>query len=283
MHLLAFIDGSPYSASVCDHAAWAATRAQASVELLHVLGRRETPSTPTDLSGSLNLGARSELLADLTRADTDRARLAHARGRMILDDAAARLTSAGVEGVETRLRNDDFLVTVREFEPTADLLVIGKRGAAAELAHDHLGSNLERALRSATRPILVASRAFRPIQRLLVAFDGSRSAARALDLLAANPVYAGLACTLLHIGEDTPHLRADMEDVLQPLATGGRRLDIEIVQGDAETVITHTVERLGIDLLVMGAHGHSRIRALIIGSTTTAVLHACKVPVLMVR
>jgi nucleotide-binding universal stress UspA family protein len=63
--ILALIDGSAYSQSVCDLAAWAATRTSAEVELLHVLGRRETASAPTDLSGSLDADERDELLKEL--------------------------------------------------------------------------------------------------------------------------------------------------------------------------------------------------------------------------
>jgi len=37
------------------------------------------------------------------------------------------------------------------------------------------------------------------------------------------------------------------------------------------------------DLVVMGAYGHSRIRSLIIGSTTTATVRSCKVPLLLMR
>jgi len=38
-----------------------------------------------------------------------------------------------------------------------------------------------------------------------------------------------------------------------------------------------------INLLVMGAYGHSRIRYLIIGSTTTEMIRTCKIPVLLFR
>jgi len=37
----------------------------------------------------------------------------------------------------------------------------------------------------------------------------------------------------------------------------------------------------GFDMQVMGAYGHSR--SLIIGSTTTAMIRACKVPVVLMR
>jgi len=39
----------------------------------------------------------------------------------------------------------------------------------------------------------------------------------------------------------------------------------------------------GIGLLVMGAYGHSRIRNLVIGSTTTEMLRICPVPVMLFR
>ena len=53
--------------------------------------------------------------------------------------------------------------------------------------------------------------------------------------------------------------------------------------GEPERVISDHVENHGIDLLVMGAYGHSRIRNLIIGSTTTQMIRSCLVPVLLFR
>jgi nucleotide-binding universal stress UspA family protein len=43
------------------------------------------------------------------------------------------------------------------------------------------------------------------------------------------------------------------------------------------------VEEGGFDLLVMGAYGHSRIRTLMIGSTTTALLRATSISMLVMR
>ena len=54
--ILACIDASPYGASVCDHAAWAASLLDAEVDLLHVLDRAPD-APPTDVSGSIGLGA----------------------------------------------------------------------------------------------------------------------------------------------------------------------------------------------------------------------------------
>ncbi|MFP5434357.1 MAG: universal stress protein, partial [Alphaproteobacteria bacterium] len=53
--------------------------------------------------------------------------------------------------------------------------------------------------------------------------------------------------------------------------------------GLPDDTIARAAERSGSDLLVMGAYGHSRIRSLIIGSTTTTMIRSCKIPLLLIR
>jgi nucleotide-binding universal stress UspA family protein len=186
--VLSCLDGSVYADSVTDHAAWAALKLKAPVELLHVLGRRDVSTAAPDLSGSIAADAQQHLLAELAALDADRARLAQKRGRLLLDAARERLGKAGVADVTLSLRHGDLLEAIAEREADAALIVIGKRGEAADFASLHLGSNLERVVRSAHRPVLVASRAFRPIRRILIAFDGGASALEGvvLDELAAR-------------------------------------------------------------------------------------------------
>ncbi|MEO3387789.1 universal stress protein [Mesorhizobium sp. CAU 1741] len=279
--LIALVDGSIYSKSVCNHAAWIAGRTGAPVEVLHVLGRRET--TSSDFSGSIALGARSALLQELSELDEQRAKLAQKRGRAILEDAEAALHSAGVEQVTARLRNGDLLETVAEAETDARGIVIGKRGEAADFAKLHLGSNLERIARSSRKPVLVASRAFKPINKVLIAYDGGPSAMRAVDHVARAPLFAGLEVTVLTVGADNGETHRRLEDAQATLKSGGHAVSVQLTQGQPEKIISEVVERDGIDLLVMGAYGHSRIRAMIIGSTTSEMIRSCKVPVLLFR
>lgn len=280
--LIALVDGSVYSRSVCEHAAWIAARAGegARVELLHVLGRRQAEGGAANLSGNIALGARTALLNELAELDAQAAKLAKARGRAILDDAAKVLDEADVT---TRLRSGDLVETLAEMEADADLVVIGKRGEAADFAKLHLGSNLERIARSARKPILVAARAFRPIKRLLIAYDGGTSALKAVDHIARSTILSGLDCHLLMVGQETPELRRSLDGATAMLRGGGFAVTAGMRSGQPETVISEAVEREGIDLLVMGAYGHSRIRSLIIGSTTTEMIRSCKIPVLLFR
>ncbi|MCC5965048.1 MAG: universal stress protein [Natronohydrobacter sp.] len=280
--IIALVDGSVYAASVCDHAAWIAGRTGAPVELLHVLGRREGAATQ-DRSGAIALGARTALLTELAALDAQRAKLMMERGRAILDDARAKLESSCLTQITTRLRHGDIVETVAEIEDQARVIVIGKRGEAADFATGHLGSNLERIVRSARKPVQVASRAFHPIQKVLVAFDGGTSALKAIDHIARSPVFQGLEVHVVTVGNATPEASKGLEDARAMLGAAGITAEISVLPGQPETALAQLVEKAGFNMLVMGAYGHSRIRSLIIGSTTTAMIRACKVPLVLMR
>ncbi|MGY6531818.1 universal stress protein [Glycocaulis sp.] len=282
-HILALIDGSIYASSVCDHAAWAASKTGASVELLHVLGRRDTASQPVNLSGNLTLGARSELLEKLAQHDAERAKLAKERGRIILDAAKTEMEAAGVNPVTTRLRHGDIVEAIHDVEAEADLIILGKRGEAADFAKSHLGSNLERIVRAATKPVLAASRTFQPVERALIAYDGGASGDRAVAHLAKGRLLAGTPIDIVSVGEETPERRAKLENAAAVLSAGGHDVTAEILPGKPEEAISQRITARGIGLLVMGAYGHSRIRNLVIGSTTTEMLRSCPVPVMLFR
>jgi nucleotide-binding universal stress UspA family protein len=282
MKILALIDGSAYAQSVCDLAAWAAIRTAAEVELLHVLGRRETASAPTDLSGSLDADERDELLKELASLDEQKAKLALRRGRILLDDAKARVQASQVEKVSTRLRHGDLVDTVVEFEADADLVVMGKRGEAADFAKGHLGSNLERVGRSSRKPLLVAARVYQPIQRFLVAYDGGPSAEKAVEYIVRSPLLRGVECELLTVGTEG-EMRGRLDAAATRLREAGLPVRATLAPGHADDVIGSRVDLGGLDLLVMGAYGHSRIRSLIVGSTTAAMVRRCRIPVLMFR
>ena len=282
-HLIALIDGSGYSQSVCDLTRWVAERTEASVELLHVLGRRNTDSEPADLSGNLKLGARSALLKELADLDEQKNKLELKRGRLLLEEAKTGLTDQGLGTVTTKLRHGDLIETIAEFEGDADLILVGKRGEAADFAKMHLGSNLERVVRAAKKPILVASRAFKPINKFLIAFDGGESAMKAVRHIAQGKLFTGLPCTLLSVGKPNGSLQEKLDEAATILRKAGYEVDAGIVPGEPEEVIKDKIEAKNIDILVMGAYGHSRIRNLIIGSTTTEMVRSCHVPVMMFR
>lgn len=281
--IISLIDGSAYTQSVCDHAAWVAEKTGFGIDLLHVINHRPGSAAPINLSGNLTLGARSELLKKLTEHDEQGAKLARERGRLVVDAAKAHLESRGLPDVQARLRNGDLLEAVQDVEDEARVIIIGKRGEHADFARLHLGSNLERVVRMAHRPVLVASRAFKTPQSATIAFDTGPSVAKSIDHIANGQLFQGMELRLLHVGDARRDLAAAMDRAATRLMDAGYKVTSDIVAAEADQVFTEKAANGGLEFLVMGAYGHSRLRNLIIGSTTTQMIRACPVPVLLFR
>lgn len=282
MKVLTLIDSSHYAVSVCDHAAWAANALSVPVELLHILERhRSDARIAADRSGRLGIDTRETLLAQIVALDEQRNRLAHESGRHLLDEAAARVRQGGIEGITQRLVHGTLIDNLHGRD--AALVVLGKEGEGAGDGGPHLGSNLERVIRSSHRPVLVTSHTFHPIRRFLLAFDGGASTGRAIDFLVTHPLLIDAEGHLLMVSEGTESQRYHLEDATARLQASGLSVSHHLRSGDPDYIIPQAVEDLQADLLVMGAFGHSRIHNLMVGSTTTTLLATSTVPLLIVR
>jgi nucleotide-binding universal stress UspA family protein len=280
--VLACIDGSTYSPSVCDYAAWAALRLAAPLTFLRVMNKVRDNSL-ADLSGSIGFGAQEALLEEMAALDEQRGKLAQEQGRQMLAAAKERAKAAGVIEPEGRQRHGELVETLMELEAGVRLLVLGKRGSSAEVASEHLGSHLERVIRSMHRPILVTTPTFRTPQRIMLAFDGSATTRKGVEMVAASPMFKGLPCHLVMVGADTVDVRNQLEQARKILAEAGFNAPALILPGEVEQVLTSYQQQEKIDLMIMGAYGHSRIRQLLIGSTTTAMIRNSTVPLLLLR
>lgn len=279
--LLACIDLSQYASSICDHAAWVATRLDASVELLHVIQRKDSLMARHDLSGALGLGAKSSLMEELVNIEEVEAKLAKEHGRVLLTASEERLRSAGVENVTMLHRHGGIVETIIEREADADVVVIGKRGASADFAKGHLGSKVERVVRQSIKPVLVASRSFKPIERALVAFDGGQSARKAVSFVATSPLFEAVEVHLVLVGSDSDKHRDSVRWASEVL--GERCKRAEIIGGDVDATLKADAAQREANILIMGAYGHSPLRSMIVGSTTTAMIRSLTLPVLLFR
>lgn len=282
-NILACTDGSIYAASVYDHTAWAATKMSASVHVLHMLDPHHEDPLKINHSGSIGFNAKSSLLKEIVELEAARAKIARKHGDMILETALAQLKTAGVQAVVADQKHGRLSDCIDNYERDADLVVIGKRGNHCHFEDGHIGHNLERVIRSCQHPVLVASRKFTRMERFVLAFDGGTSAKKAVEYAANNPLLKGMQGYLLGVGKDDVKLEAALNQAQQTLSNAGYDVTAEIRKGQPDQVISEVVTQAPIDLLVMGAYGHSRIRYLIIGSTTTAMIRTVKIPVLLFR
>ncbi|HEY9815643.1 MAG TPA: universal stress protein, partial [Candidatus Obscuribacterales bacterium] len=284
--ILLCTDGSPFAETIYLYGAWFASRLAAGIDILFVTDIRTQQSiASSNLSGSIGIDASEVLLSQLVELEHQWAKLNHQRAKLVLQKAEACLKELGIDQVNL-LHETGFLVDCfHEFEDQADLVMLGKRGETAQFAAGHLGANVERILRSSHKPCLVTPQDFQPIERLLLAYDGSKSCQRILEFLAQSTLFQGLELHILTVAKSADHDAAiaqiqEAEDIVRP---AGFKPISQVLQGDSETAIANYVTEHHITLLLMGAYGHSRIRHLVIGSTTSQILRSTLIPVLVFR
>ena len=280
--ILSCSDGSVYARSVYDHSAWAAKRLGAGVHVLHMIEQHEQP-TRLDVSGALGFDASADLMNEMIALAETQARVARAKARAILDDAQHTLAEQGVGRIDLEQRHGSLADSIGELDAASDLVVIGKRGEHADFAKLHLGSNLERVIRICTHPILIASRAFHPVERFLLAYDGSPSVLKAVDYVQDSPLFKGLACHILRTGRIDDKARYYLEETAGRLRDRGFQVVSHVIPGAPEEVIASVMRDQDVHLLVMGAYGHSRFREFIVGSTTSILIRRVLVPVMVFR
>ena len=279
--ILVCTDGSSYGIEACRYAAWLSRRRKdAQVTALYVSDLRqfEIPVVG-DLSGSLGVQPYQGISSHLHEVEKQRASQIEAQTRDLFEAEALRVTPRFMH--HTGLVVD----TISEIEAEFDVVLIGKRGENANFDKEHLGSMMERIIRATQKPTFVTNRAFRDIKKLIFAYDGGPSCRKALEFLERSPSFRGLDLHVVSVAErgDNEALRDGLIEAEQRFRAAGYAPTCQMLTGEPETAIATYVIEKQMDLLLMGAYGHSRIRYLLIGSTTTEMIRRCLIPVMTFR
>jgi nucleotide-binding universal stress UspA family protein len=163
------------------------------------------------------------------------------------------------------------LSVVRQAEP-------GKSTTAALM--------IEAALFETGRPVLVVpyiQKGGVELERVMLCWDGSRSAARAT----ADAVPFLKRAKTVEVATVSEHGRSDetaLADIARHLARHGVTVEVkQIVAPDSKTadvLLSHAADT-SADLLVLGGYGHSRLREFVLGGVTRSILAAMTAPTLM--
>ncbi|MDF1820721.1 MAG: universal stress protein [Alcanivoracaceae bacterium] len=279
-HILACIDGSSAAIPVCDYAAWAARRLGAPLTLLHVLDEARFP-VESDLSGNLGVDAREHLLNELADIDAQRNKLALRQGELMLEAARERVIADGIAEPVLRQRHGHLVDTLSGLEADTHLLVMGKQGEAHTDAHA-VGDNVEKVIRALHRPILLAAGEFREPQEVMLAFDNSDISRRGIQMLCDSPLFSTLTCHLVSVGDDSA-LQTQLDEAEKRLAASGHAVKTAVLAGEIEPALHRYQQDNNIDMVLMGAYGHSRLREWLLGSTTNDMIRHATVPHLLLR
>jgi nucleotide-binding universal stress UspA family protein len=210
--------------------------------------------------------------------------------RALADAAIERLTAAatraGIAAEPTVLAasfagaGDQFSLIARRF----DLSIVGQAepdtGAIEELI-------VESALFESGRPVILVpyiQKAPLKLDRVMVCWDGSRPAARAIADAMPLLERAGLVEVVIVANERGKQDEIPGADMGQHLARHGLKVEVKrIAMGDidvADALLSHAADS-SADFIVMGGYGHSRWREFVLGGVTRSILRSMTAPALM--
>ncbi len=271
-------DGSAYSKTALEYGIYVAKRLGGQqITGLHVIDicLMQGPVC-TDLSGAVGLPAYQDYLPSI------RDRL-NEQGKGILTAFRSKCEKSGIQP-ETLTTMGLIDETIINEGKNADLIILARRGDHFHFAGvGVLGSTAESVVRKSGRPVMITPETFCEIESMGLAYDGSAPAENALKLAVELSDAASWPLTIIVVTDDhelEARITCKIDDFLEPY-----KIDCEtvILRGKEDREIARFINDGSIELMVMGAYGHNRLRELVLGSTTSRIIRRSTIPVLLTR
>jgi nucleotide-binding universal stress UspA family protein len=206
--------------------------------------------------------------------------------RAVRERFAAASADAGITAKQLTLSasavgaGDQFGKIARRF----DLAVVGQAEPETNASE---GIIVEAALFDSGRPVIIVpyiQKAPLKLDRVMVCWDGSRPAARAIGDAMPLLQRAGSVEIVAVTNERGKQDQIEGADIGAHLARHGLNVEVKrIPLGDidvADMLLSHAADA-EIDFIVMGGYGHSRLRQFVLGGVTRSILRSMTAPVLM--
>jgi nucleotide-binding universal stress UspA family protein len=267
-------DGSSYAKTSLKYGIYIAQRLAAKLTCLHVVDiRLMQPPMLCDLSGSVGIPPYPEFLPVEESGLENKA-------NAIMNDFKMECEKADIP-CETKKAHGIIDESIIEEGQKTDWILLAQRGEHLHIGG--IGSTAESVLRKAGRPVLVTPQKYCDIESMASAYDGSPPAKNALKLAAELSQKTTWPLSVLIIADDQEtgaKLSGQVEDILASYTIDS---DIIILGGPEDRSLLRFIKEGSVELLVMGAYGHNRLRELLLGSTTNYIIKNSPIPVLLQR
>lgn len=243
-------------------------------------------------------------VVDTDRIDAD----LHDAAKQTVEEARAILEQPGITVEAVVLRGRPATVIVSQARRMhADLVVVGSRGHGT-IETMLLGSVSAEVADHSPAPVLVARRS--SIADIVLGWDGSACATRAADFLRELPIFGGSKVRVVSVAnvgapwwtafpvDISPEMlpmydeaeeaaRREHDELArgmtEQLAMAGIPAEAERRDGDAATEILAASNAAKADLIVVGTHGRTGMKRVLLGSVARNVLQHANCSVLIVR
>jgi len=275
-NILATVDGSAYSNAVVEQSLYLAKRYNAFLRFLTILDVRIS-------EWAVSIGADGFMpTIPISTYQKETQKLLEEKAGEVLKKCAQRAEHEQVKFSTVKVAGSPVEVICDQAR-MADLIIMGRRGEYARWSRGLMGATLDGTVREAHKPILVLPQEHRDIKKLLLAYDCNPQANHALQFAADLADRLESSVVVLAVNDDQALAGRAIQEALEYLRPYDLDVDSQISGGGAGEAILSACEQLGTDLAVMGAHGHTRLREALLGSTTEEVLRKIEIPLLLAR
>ncbi len=275
-NILVPLDGSEHSKAALDYAIWITEKFSGTLFGQHIIDTISIEGTFFhDISGSLGFEPYLDFSSKMREVLEE-------RGKMILEEFATRCERKGIR--HTTILDMGLIANeICERAKVADLVVIGHRGVNEEFSTGLLGTTAETITRKCPRPVFVSTKEFKPVEKPLLAYDGSQRASSAMESAAEFCTVLHLPLTVLTIAKEDSMAHTHLQQARGYLGSYAIDVKYERAIGYPEQKIIEYLVSMNHDLLFIGAYGHRRIIKMVLGSTTEYVLRNAPCPVFLNR
>lgn len=281
--IIACVDGSILSEAVCNFGAFFSKTLGLPLELLSVVEHLHV-STHTDLSGNIGLGSRDDLLESLIDEDKSESKKAIVEGKEMLLRFQERALKQEAKAVKIVQKHGELYENVQVQKEEIRLLILGLRGKDHESNVHAIGSQVEELIRTLNVPILLVNEAFFEPRKILIAYDGSPSSKKAIDMVVKEPLFNHVERHIVNVHKDKAFSSFMLEEATHILETlSFSALYTASLQGEPIRELLNYQKEKSIDLIAMGAFSHSRIRDALFGSFTSKMILSTPKPLLLLR
>ncbi len=275
-NILVPLDRSPFSDICLQYAMWLANLFKAKLHGQHVVDliALEGPIVH-DISGSMGFEPYMNLSEKMRE-------VLYARGKEIVGEFGRKCEESNIK-YETYIDTGIIANEICGRAKTSDLIILGQKGLNARFDRGLLGSVSDAVIRKSQKPIFLSPSTYRKISKVLLCYDGSAYASEAMQIAAEFSTVAGTKMHILTVGKDAEEGKKKLEDSKKYIDSYGIEPVFSFVEGNPNEIIVSFSEKEEIDLVFMGAYGHSRIIEMVLGSTTEYVLRNIQCPVIIKR
>ncbi len=271
--VLVALSGSPYTPSAVSHA----------LELARNHSAEVTGVTITDLAKLANVGP-VPLGAGAAASELSHQRIEQAELR-IKELAEQYTAQCAKENIVAHLHQEsgNIIDEITKLWRYNDIVVFGLRGLFEYGLIHNPDDLLIKIIKSGIRPILAVAKEHRSVHNVLVAYNGSLEAAKAMKYFVQSRIFPNAQLRVVSFEKRKDDPQELLSDAKKYCARHGFKVETDFVDEDPRDELLPYAETMNADLIVIGSTGRSKLASYVLGDTVKIAIKESHIPLYLMR